>query len=129
MLKKNALIIILLSLGIISGGIANIFRFVITSDIPISYSSSEAITVQILFSLSTLLFLLASSTFRNNKPRIIAGIVFLLLFIIDIFIFKSHLGAEYFDSSYAQLQVSSLVSTGILILFNFYSVFKGDLQG
>ena len=128
-MKKNVLLIILLSLGIILGVIAHMIRFVITSDIPVLYSESEAITVQVLFSLATLLLLLSTISFSSNKPRVIIGFIFLLLFIIDLIIYKSHFGAEYFNSSFAQLQVASLLSAGILVLFNFFLVFRGDSQG
>lgn len=128
-MKKNVLLIILFSLGIILRVIAHFIRFVITSDIPVLYSESGAITVQVLFSLATLLILLSSISFSSNKPRVIIGFTFLLLFIIDLFIYKSHIGAEYFNSSYAQLQVASLLSAGILALFNFFLVFRGDSQG
>ena len=128
-MKKNARIIILFSLAIITWGIASVFRFLITSDIPVTYATSEAITVHTLFSLATLLFLLASSTFSSNKPRIMMGIIFFVLFIFNLSIIKNYqMNAEYYNTSFAQLAVSSLISIGIIMLFNFYFVFRGDKQ-
>lgn len=105
--------------------VASLYKLIITSDIPVSYSTSEAVIVQVLFSLSTLMFLLTANTFSSNKPRIIMAIIFCLLFIIKWHIIDNYYkGAEYFHSSFAQLETSILLSLGILILFNFYLVLQ-----
>ncbi|MDW7682867.1 MAG: hypothetical protein SCK29_01960 [Bacillota bacterium] len=118
-----------LILGILFGGIGILYRLLITSDIPISYSTSEAITVHIMIAISTFLFFIASSNLKNNKSRIIMGFVFLLLFFLDLFILLIYqLRSVFFTSSFAQLETSSILSYGMISAFNFYQMLKEKIE-
>ncbi|MBX0356782.1 hypothetical protein [Halobacillus sp. Nhm2S1] len=111
---------ILLVLGFFVAGIAIFYKWLITSDIPVSYTSAEAMTTHVMFTLSTGLFLIASVVFNDRNGNLLLGVLFSFIFIANIAIFKHHLGAEYYDHSFVQLQGSSILYSGIVMVFNFY---------
>lgn len=123
-MKRNMISIVYLISGALSAIIATFYRFLITSDIPVSYTISEGLTVQIMFAISTVFFLFALISLESYKRTIFVGVIFSLIFFFDILIFRIHIGADYYDSSYAQLQLSSLINFGIVMLFSYYLTVK-----
>ncbi len=123
-MKINLVAIVYLILGFFCAGCSTFFRFLMTSDIPVSYTISEGLVVQIMFSISTIFFLFASSSLKSNKGNMILGILFSLTFVCNMIIFTSHIGADYYNSSFAQLQLSSLLNSGIIMFFNYYLIVK-----
>lgn len=126
--KRKAIIIVLFALGILCRISASFIRFVITSDIPVSYTASEALTVQIIYVISTIFFLFALSIFQTNKARIVTGGMFALMFVFGIIVFNLHMDGEYYNSSYAQLQISSLLNSALLMVYSFFLVIKSRIE-
>lgn len=127
-MKRKTIIIVLLTLGILCRISASFIRFVITSDIPVSYTASEALTVQIIYAISTIFFLFALSIFQTNKGRIVTGGLFALLFIFGIMIFNIYMDGEYYNSSFAQLQISSLLYSALLMVYSFFLAIKNRIE-
>ncbi|MGR9050499.1 hypothetical protein ACQ4XT_17850 [Halobacillus faecis] len=111
---------ILLVLGFFVAGIAIVYKWLITSDIPVSYTAAEAMTTHVMFALSAVLFLIASVVFNDRNGNLLLGVLFAFIFLANIFIFKHHLGAEYYNHSFAQLQGAGVLYSGIVMVFNYY---------
>ncbi len=126
-MKRRLVILIFLILGILGRGLASLSSFLITSDIPVSYSTSEALVVHILFFISTIFFLLSSILYQSNKARILTGVLFALMFTYSIIIFISWIGADYYNASFAQLKITSLLNSGLIMVFNFFLVIKSQI--
>lgn len=52
------------------------------------------------------------------------GILFVLLALLNIYVFKKGIGATYFDSSFAQLTYSYILHTLLIFLINGYLLLK-----
>lgn len=128
MIKRNLIAMVYLILGVLCAGFATFYRLLITSDIPVSYTISEGLVVQIMFGISTIFFLFASSSLKSNKGKNIIASLFSLLFVWNISMFTIHTDADYYDSSYAQLQLSSLLNSGIVMFFNYYLIVKSHFE-
>ncbi|MYL70622.1 hypothetical protein GLW00_07165 [Halobacillus litoralis] len=111
---------ILLVLGFLIAGVAILYQWLITSDIPVSYTAAEALTTHVMFALSTVLFLVASVMFNERKGNFLLGVIFSAIFIANIAIFKHHTGAGYFNHSFAQLQGAGVLYSGIIMVFTLY---------
>ncbi|SDO03574.1 hypothetical protein [Halobacillus aidingensis] len=111
---------LLLVLGFFIAGVAILHQWLITSDIPVSYTAAEALTTHVMFALSTVLFLIASVVFEERNGNLLLGVIFSAIFIANMVIFNHHLGAEYYNHSFAQLQGASMLYTGIVMVLNLY---------
>lgn len=120
MIKK----ILFLTIGIFFGIIAIFHNFVITSDIPIEYTVNEAIQGHILLFISTFFLIIGSIQFEKKLTKGIFFVLFLLLAIFNWSTFKSHVNAEYFDSSYAQLSISYILHFALISFVNGYLLIK-----
>ncbi|MBA2176659.1 hypothetical protein H0266_17360 [Halobacillus locisalis] len=94
-------------LGLLFGMVGTFMRWLITSDIPVSYKASEAMSVQYIFFAATICFVLAVLISKTKEAALVAGCFFLVLFLIQMYSYTRSVGTGYYTSSYAQL--SSIV--------------------
>ncbi|WP_226577446.1 hypothetical protein [Halobacillus litoralis] len=120
--RKKMVMNLFLILGVISGGSGFLYRMLITSDIPVTYSISEALAVHVLFALSAVCFLIGSSLLQTLKENAVAGMCFAFILIVNLLFLSVHIGAEYFNSSFAQLELSSLLYSSVVLLYNGYLI-------
>ena len=119
--------IIISILGLSLWPIGSAYRWLITSDIPISFSSQEAMAVKVIFTLSIILLLLGGLIAASKAYRLGIGILFSLVFVISLSInLFIHRGAEYYTGDFAQLaNVSVIYALGVAV-FHIYLAYSRD---
>ncbi len=119
-MKENSTSKLFVWLGIAAYTLAFIYFLIITSDIPVKYSTSEAIYVHIILFVSTALFLFGTLLITKKHIRyyFIAG--FSIFFILNLSLFTTHMSAEYFSSSFAQLSSAFVLSPLFILLTNVF---------
>jgi hypothetical protein len=123
-MRKNMISNLFLLLGLFFLILSYGYRFLITSDIPVNFSVSEALNLHLLIFISTFLFICGSVTITQKKISHILITILTLFFVINLFIFNTAKSAEYFSSSYAQLSIAFLLHPILIILFNIFLITK-----
>ncbi|MFC9540247.1 hypothetical protein ACFTQ7_10245 [Lysinibacillus sp. NPDC056959] len=121
-MKKNLTSSLLLMFGtfFLLGAFA--YGLLITSDIPVLYAVDEAITLQVLLFISTLLTICGSIINSQNAIRYTVLAALTLFMLLNIYLLE--IDAEYFNASYAQIAIAFVLHPFLIILVNIFVQFK-----
>lgn len=103
---------------------AYLIQLVITSDIPVNFSISEAIFLQLVLFISTVLFIFASILLSKKSTRYVVIAIFTLIFVVTLSSFLTDTDAEYFTVSYALLTLPFVLQPLLLVLLNEFLIIK-----
>ncbi|QDP41240.1 hypothetical protein [Radiobacillus deserti] len=107
-------------MGYVTGGIAFGYKTLILSDIPVSFTTAEALIAQILFFIASGVLLIALLSFQT---RIGLGITIWVLTFTLLFnsqVIRSEMWEAGTNSSAEQLQLSPVLHVSLLLLVNVY---------
>lgn len=117
------LIVVLFFLGFSTGIFSFGYRVLILGDIPVSYTTSEALVAQISFFISTLLLLFALVSSNHKIVRYVTAGIFTLVFLFHLNVFpNSDMWESSYDSSIAQLELAPVLHAGLLMIFNYFLI-------
>lgn len=119
-MKKHTVANLFFLLGTISFVCACIHKLLITSDIPVAYTVSEAIVLHLLLFLFTLSFICGAILISQKRIRHMLMAILTLLLILGLSTFKMQSNAEYFTSSYAQLSLAFVIHPLLILLINIF---------
>lgn len=101
--------------------------YFITSDIPINYSTNEAIFVHLFVFVATLIVIISSLQI-SKKSRIIVIIFFTLFASVNLLRFINDTTAEYYNSSFALLTLAFILQPLLIVLFNIFLLFSPKIK-
>ena len=115
---KEDITYISLPIGFIILFFAVIHYFVITSDIPVTFTTTEALVAQGVVFASTVAFVLGSLWNPNEKVRLILLAVLSVLFVMNLSNFIGDTQATYFTPEFVQLTLPFVVQPFLIIAVN-----------
>ena len=115
---KEDITYISLPIGFILLFFAVIHYYVITSDIPVTFTAAEALVAQGMVFASTVAFILGSLWNPNEKVRLILLVVLSILFIMNLSGFVRDTQATYFTPEFVQLTLPFVVQPLLIIAVN-----------
>lgn len=113
-MKSKYFVKICVALGFFLYFIAWMLKFFMTMDIPISFSTGEALAVYLVLLISACIIIIGSFNIRSkqNRYRLIAIISVLL--VLNCSTLKIGWDSEYFTPAYAQLVLSFILHNGLI---------------
>ena len=115
-MKSKYLVKICVALGFFIYFIAWMLKFFMTMDIPISFSTGEALAVYLVLLISAFMIVIGSFNIRSkqNRYRLIAIISVLL--VLNCSTLKIGWDSEYFTPAYTQLVLSFILHNVLVIV-------------
>ncbi|KGP73835.1 hypothetical protein [Pontibacillus yanchengensis] len=120
---------IFICIGFLVAFVAFAYNGLILSDIPISYTTSEAITSQVFFFIATGLLLIGLHSIQSNLGRSITASIFILAFLFMVQVVWGGALDATSNSSVVQLQLAPVLHVGLLLLVNVYLLIKNWNDG
>lgn len=111
-----------MSFGFLFGFISFGYKMLILSDIPISFTSSEALFSQILFFVSTLFITFSLISLKSNRGRGISLGILTIALSFNLLVFGTDLTNA--TPAVAQLQLAPVLHLGFLVVLNLFLLFK-----
>ncbi|WP_222599339.1 hypothetical protein [Aquibacillus kalidii] len=122
------MIVLLFFIGFLIGLMAFGYRVLILSDIPVSYTTSEAVTAQISFFIASAMLLIALVSLKNRIGLGITAIIFTFSFLFNIQVIPSMVQGTNSNSSIVQLELAPVLHLGLLLLVNVYLLIQNWKQ-
>ncbi|MCA0149875.1 hypothetical protein LCD52_13830 [Rossellomorea vietnamensis] len=128
-MSRNIIGFSLFALGVALWVCASLFRFLITSDIPVSFTPEEAMFTQKTFVAAGVLILVGTLTAKANAFHLIAFTLFATVAAFQFYMnVNYHSSATYYTEEYAVLaNVSSYIALA-LALINLILIMKPYLR-
>ncbi|QST00320.1 hypothetical protein IMZ31_01590 [Pontibacillus sp. ALD_SL1] len=125
-LLRSTVSSLLIGLGFITGILAFAYKMLILSDIPVSFSTSEALVAQMLFFIATTFISFGILAVRSNLGRVIAAGFIMLALLFNLSVFQTPL----FDhrASVAFLQMTPILHLSFLTLLSLYLLIRNWKQ-
>lgn len=118
---KNIFPKIVLSIGVFFLILSLGSYLLMTSDIPVKYSITEAVYLHIFLFISTLAFILFSLLIQHKRTRYILIAWISLYFIMSLSHFKIKSDVSmYFTTSYAQIVLAFVLHPLLILIINFF---------
>jgi hypothetical protein len=117
-LSRNIIGFSLFALGVALWVCASLFRFLITSDIPVSFTPEEAMFTQKTFVAAGVLILVGTITAKANAFHLTAFALFSTVAAFQFYMnFSYHSSATYYTEEYAELaNVSSYIALALALV-------------
>ena len=125
---KHILSYTLLFLGFLTLFFAHIDQLIITSDIPIQFTTAEAQFTHLLLLVSFLLILSGLVLLKHPRTLRLLFITLSLFSVLSISLFFMHKRAEYFTEEYALLIIPFVINPVLLTALIFYCKFRVSRQ-
>ncbi|KGP89986.1 hypothetical protein N780_07600 [Pontibacillus chungwhensis BH030062] len=125
-LLRSTLSSLLIGLGFLTGIFAFAYKMLILSDIPVSFSNSEAFVAQVLFFTSTTFISFGILAVKSDLGRVIAAGFIMLALLFNLPVFHTPL----FDhmASVAFLQITPILHLSFLTLLSLYLLIRNWKQ-
>lgn len=117
---------VLIGLGFLIGILAFAYKMLILSDIPVSFSTSEAFFAQVLFLIATTFVSFGIPAVNSNLGRVITAGFIMLALLFNLPVFQTPL----FDhrASVALLQITPVLHLSFLTLLSLYLLIRSWKQ-
>ncbi len=114
--------VIFMSLGLLFGLISFSYKMLIISDIPVSFTTTEALFSQLLFFIATLFFALFLASIKKNSVKGISIGFLILAFSFNLLVFRTDLAND--SPALVQLQIAPVLHLGFLVVLNLFLLIK-----
>ncbi|WP_270181174.1 hypothetical protein [Alkalihalobacillus sp. CinArs1] len=115
---KVTLTAVTMTMGCLVGLMAFGYKMLILSDIPVSFTTTEAIWSQTFFFVSTLLLAIALMSLKSKLGRGISLGVLVLIFLFNLLVLKTDITND--SAAVAQLQLAPVLHIGFLVVINLF---------
>ena len=111
-----------MSLGLLLGIVSFGYKMLILSDIPISFTTSEAIFSQLLFFVSTMFITLSLTSLKSTNGRSISLGILIFVFSFNLLVLGTDLTND--PPAVAQLQLAPVLHLSFLVVLNLFLLIK-----
>ncbi|WP_273852129.1 hypothetical protein [Guptibacillus spartinae] len=119
---NETLKVIIISLGLLLGIVSFGYKMLILSDIPISFTTSEAIFSQLLFFVSTMFITLSLTSLKSIDGRSISLGILIFVFSFNLLVLGTDLTND--PPAVAQLQLAPVLHLAFLVVLNLFLLIK-----
>ncbi|GKV55213.1 hypothetical protein NCCP2222_11600 [Sporosarcina sp. NCCP-2222] len=107
-------------LGSFVGFVTFMLQTVVLSDIPVSFTATEALVIQILYFVSTFLLMGGVLLIPSRVGYGVALLLFTAVFLFNIQVFDRRMLHASYDPALLQVQMAPVLHLGLVILFTLF---------
>lgn len=107
-------------LGSFVGFVTFVLQTVMLSDIPVSFTATEALVIQVLYFVSTLLLMGGVLLIPSRVGYGVALLLFTAVFLFNIQVFDRRMLQDSYDPALLQIQMAPVLHVGLVILFTLF---------
>ncbi|MCG3087937.1 hypothetical protein [Sporosarcina cyprini] len=107
-------------LGSFVGFVTFVLQTVMLSDIPVSFTATEALVIQVLYFVSTLLLMGGVLLIPSRVGYGVALLLFTAVFLFNIQVFDRRMLHDSYDPALLQIQMAPVLHVGLVILFTLF---------